>query len=94
MQPPPPEQADADALSKLEAEERAFSRHRAIVHGRIEFVAAGGAAEPDQLRALMAEERELSEKRQQLHDVINNVREALGLPPYEPTLRPEREPFI
>jgi chromosome segregation ATPase len=81
----------SDYLHRLEAEEKRVSKLRADIHRRIEFVAGGAAAEPGQITALNEQERELSERRKDLHRRIDQARAELGLPPWKPQPKPERE---
>jgi hypothetical protein len=64
-------------LSKLERDERLVSKKRTTLHGRIDFVRAGGFASTDpeheQLSTLEAAEAELSSQRHALHLQIDEV---------------------
>jgi hypothetical protein len=65
-------------LASLEREERKVSRRRNTLHGRIDFLRAGGFAsatpESDDLDLLLAHEHELSEQRHELHRQIDELR--------------------
>jgi hypothetical protein len=64
-------------LTRLEREERLVSKRRTTLHGRIDFVRAGGYASTDpaheQLSTLEAAEAELSSRRHALHQQIDAV---------------------
>ena len=64
-------------LTRLEREERLVSKRRTTLHGRIDFVRAGGFASTDpeheQLSTLEAAEAELSNRRHALHRQIDEL---------------------
>ncbi len=69
-------------LAQLEREERLVSKRRTTLHGRIDFVRAGGfastAPEYEQLSTLQASEAELSNRRQELHRQIATLNAERG----------------
>jgi hypothetical protein len=74
-----PDRELAELLAALEAEERATSRRRSVLHDRIDYVRSGGAdAEPGTAEgladALLTTERELGERRRRIHVEINELR--------------------
>lgn len=60
-------------LKAVESEELSLSRHRRVMHDRIDVMHERNGDSPE-LAALRQEERELSERRLQLHRQITELR--------------------